>query len=86
MGIFKFSRYSSLATEFDSNQRMYVIHVNIDSTASCDDPDFTKHRGACKHIHAALHKISQLCRQIPDNPAVYLPSSEEEHILQARLT
>ncbi|KAK7001142.1 hypothetical protein R3P38DRAFT_3327238 [Favolaschia claudopus] len=84
---FKFSCYSSLATEFDEEPRVYTIQINVNGTASCNGPDFTKNGGACKHIRAAMLKIHSLRLSIPNLPIVTLPASEQEaRILLARLT
>ena len=85
-GTFSFVCYSSHATEFDANPQKYEVEIRTNGTASCSDPDFSKNGGACKHIRAGLLKIAELRRQIPDIPAIYLPTSlHEALVLQARL-
>ena len=63
----------------------YNVRLGFDQSASCECLDFVKRGGACKHIRAALLRLSNLRSHGLNLPDIQLPSSADDaRILQAR--
>jgi len=77
--------HSSFALDFEKNPVSYNVRLGFDQSASCECLDFVKRGGACKHIHAALLRLSDLRSHGLNLPDIQLPSSADDaRILQAR--
>ena len=77
--------HSSLALDFEKNPVSYKVKLGLDQSASCECQDFVMRGGACKHLRAALLRLSDLQSRGLNLPSIQLPSSADDaRILQAR--
>ncbi|KZV83594.1 hypothetical protein EXIGLDRAFT_754292 [Exidia glandulosa HHB12029] len=73
-----FRCYSELALSGEDDAREYTIRLQAAGLAHCTCPDFQHRGGACKHIRAALLKLSslRLDTRFAGLPNVILPANE----------
>ncbi|KZV93601.1 hypothetical protein EXIGLDRAFT_40943 [Exidia glandulosa HHB12029] len=73
-----FRCYSELALSGEDDAREYTIRLQDAGVAHCTCPDFQHRGGACKHIRAALLKLSslRLDPRFAGLPNVILPANE----------
>ncbi|TDL28464.1 hypothetical protein BD410DRAFT_695097, partial [Rickenella mellea] len=73
-----FTCYSSVAVAADTDPTIYNLWLGFDGMAHCECQDFGQRGGACKHIRAAVLRVSELRLGGIPIPAIPIPESEED--------